>query len=460
MTTTSPAAQHELALEVVKRLREAGFQALWAGGCVRDRLLGRTPNDYDVATSATPPEIRALFGRRRTLEIGAAFGVVAVLGHHRAGMVEVSTFRRDTEYSDGRHPDAVVFSTPEDDAQRRDFTINGLFFDPLEERIIDYVGGVDDLQRGLVRAIGDARARIAEDKLRMIRAVRIAAGFGFALDEATQAAIEEMADSIVVVSPERIAQEMRKILTQQHRTESLELLHRTRLFAVLMPELTVLLPATGASPSAGGRGAEDLWGHTARVLEALVEPNFPLALAALVHALAEPSGTVESTGGERAQNVAVATAAAICARWRLSNKEHDRVTWLVGHHGRLAHAATQPWSALQPLLIAPGTAELVALWEAEGVARGTDAAKKIIADVEFCRAKLALAPEALNPQPLISGDDLVALGVEKSPIYRRLLQRVRAAQLDGAVRSRDEALAMVPRLLAEDQNPDSNPDAE
>ena len=184
MTKVSPAEQRESGPHVLRRLRKAGYQALWAGGCVRDQLFGRTPNDYDVATSATPAEIRQVFGRRHTLEIGAAFGVVAVLGRKEAGMIEVTTFRRDAQYSDGRHPDAVVFSTPEEDAQRRDFTINGLFYDPLEDRVIDYVGGVADLERGLVRAIGDPRARFSEDKLRMIRAVRIAAGFNFAVDEA------------------------------------------------------------------------------------------------------------------------------------------------------------------------------------------------------------------------------------------------------------------------------------
>src|SRR5262249_8572438 len=162
--------------------------------------------DYDVATSATPPEIRQLFGRRHTLEIGAAFGVIAVLARKHPGMVEVTTFRRDAEYSDGRHPDAGVFSTAEEDALRRGLPINGLFYDPIEDRVIDYVGGLADLEAGVVRAIGDPRARFSEDKLRMVRAVRIAATFDFVLDQATQAAIEEMAETIQVVSAERVAQ--------------------------------------------------------------------------------------------------------------------------------------------------------------------------------------------------------------------------------------------------------------
>ena len=174
-----PDEQRRFALDVVRRLRGAGFEAYWAGGCVRDQLLGRTPKDYDVATNAMPEQVRQLFGRRRTLAIGAAFGVIAVIGPKPAGTVEVTTFRRDAAYSDGRHPDSVAFSSPEEDASRRDFTINGLFYDPVEDRVIDYVGGQADLAAGRIRAIGNARDRFAEDKLRMLRAVRFAATFAF-----------------------------------------------------------------------------------------------------------------------------------------------------------------------------------------------------------------------------------------------------------------------------------------
>jgi tRNA nucleotidyltransferase/poly(A) polymerase len=171
MPAPHPEDQRQFAVEVVRRLRAAGFAAYWAGGCVRDRLLGRVPKDYDVATDATPPQIRQVFGHRRTLAIGAAFGVITVVGPKAAGMVEVTTFRRDAAYSDGRHPDGVTFSSAEEDAQRRDFTINGLFFDPLAEEVIDFVGGQEDLRRGVIRAIGQAAERFAEDKLRMLRAV-------------------------------------------------------------------------------------------------------------------------------------------------------------------------------------------------------------------------------------------------------------------------------------------------
>src|SRR5688572_4921449 len=180
-----PVRQRAFALEIVEKLRAAGFEALWAGGCVRDELLGLTPKDYDVATSAMPDQIRDVFGRRRTLPIGAAFGVITVLGPRAAGQVEVATFRTDAAYSDGRRPDSVTFTDAEHDAQRRDFTINGLFYDPIEGKVVDFVGGQEDLKRGTIRAIGDPRLRIAEDKLRMLRAVRFAATFNFAIDPDT-----------------------------------------------------------------------------------------------------------------------------------------------------------------------------------------------------------------------------------------------------------------------------------
>src|SRR5262249_10299637 len=221
--------QREFALEVAKKLREAGFEALWAGGCVRDELLGLTPKDYDVATSATPDQIRDLFGRRRTLPIGASFGVITVLGPRAAGQIEVATFRTDAAYSDGRHPDSVTFTTAEHDAQRRDFTINGLFFDPIAEKVVDYVGGQADLERHVLRAIGDPRLRFGEDKLRMLRAVRFAAAFNFAIDRQTLDAIQEMAPEISNVSAERIGAEIRRMLTDRSRAAAFALLRETKL---------------------------------------------------------------------------------------------------------------------------------------------------------------------------------------------------------------------------------------
>src|SRR5438874_117504 len=211
--------EREFATDVVRRLRAAGFQALWAGGCVRDRLLGREPHDYDVATDARPEQVQQVF--RRTAAFGASFGVVQVNGPFP---VEVATFRSDVSYSDGRHPDAVVFSSPEEDARRRDFTINGMFFDPIADQLIDYVGGERDLHDRVLRAIGDPAARFAEDKLRLLRAVRFATRFGLTLDPATADAVRAMADQIGVVSAGRIADELRKLLTNSRRADGMRLL--------------------------------------------------------------------------------------------------------------------------------------------------------------------------------------------------------------------------------------------
>ena len=268
----TPDEQRRFAVEVVRRLREAGFEAYWAGGCVRDQLLGRTPKDYDVATNAVPDQVRKLFGRRRTLAIGAAFGVIAVIGPKPAGTVEVTTFRRDAPYSDGRHPDSVTFSSAEEDASRRDFTINGLFYDPIERRVIDFVGGQADLADKHLRAIGRARERFAEDKLRMLRAVRFAAAFAFALDDEIRAAIAEMAAEIHVVSPERIAMEMRRMLADPSRAAGVRLMLETGLAAEVLPEI---VPCDD-----GQRRRLD---DTLDVLSRLGRQcGFPLALAALL----------------------------------------------------------------------------------------------------------------------------------------------------------------------------------
>jgi len=400
--------QRRFALDVVTRLRAAGFEAYWAGGCVRDEILGRPPKDYDVATNATPAEVRRLFGMGRTLAIGAAFGVIAVLGPRGAGQVEVTTFRRDARYSDGRHPDAVVFSSAKEDASRRDFTINGLFFDPVENRVIDYVGGQDDLRRGLIRAIRQAEERFAEDKMRMLRAVRFAATFQYPLEPATLAAIRRMATEIRVVSPERIATEMRRMLVDVHRGQAVRLLVDTGLTAVVLPEI---------------EPGESLQRRLA-VIERLAEPEFPLALAGLL--VEAGAAAVEAVG----------------RRWRLSNRETERAVWLVAHRDALRGAPQRPWSRVHRVLAHEGAPDLVALREATLRADGEP-----LDEVDWCRQMLARPRAELAPPPLLPGDDLRLHGVRMGPIYRELLDALRDAQLDGRISSRAEALALVDDLL-------------
>jgi poly(A) polymerase len=415
------AAQRRFAVEVLAKLREAGYVAYWAGGCVRDELLGRAPKDYDVATSARPEEIRRLFGHRRTLAIGEAFGVIAVIGPKEAGMVEATTFRRDGNYADGRRPDAVEFTDAEEDARRRDFTMNALFFDPIENRVIDYVGGVADIERRVVRAVGDPRARFGEDKLRMLRAVRMASRFGFEIDSATADALGAAAHEITLVSPERIAQEMRAMLGKPGQAEAARLLMETGLIEAIVPEIT---------PPAEPPGKND-WDFTLAVLGALErsgdEPfslSFALGLAAMLHAVRDPS-----------------LVGRVALRWRLSNNERDDATWFVAHQDRLDDAARQRWSEVQPILADPRAAELLKLIAAKQLA-----ADRPLDDVRFCRAKLALPRHELDPPPPATGKDLIDAGLKPGPLYSRLIAALRAAQLDGEIRTREEAIALALKL--------------
>jgi len=405
-----PEQQRRFAVDVVRKLRGAGFEALWAGGCVRDRLLGRVPKDYDVATDAAPPQIRRLFGRRRTLAVGAAFGTIIVLGPKPAGQVEVTTFRQDAEYSDGRHPDQVTFSTAREDALRRDFTINGLFYDPVEEKVIDYVGGQEDLRRRRVRAIGEAHARFAEDKLRLLRAIRFAATYEFELEDVTRQAVREMAAEITVVSAERIAAEMRLALTSRQRGLAVRLLVETGLARAVLPEIVP-----------GGPEEQKRLDRARDVLDRLDEPGFPLAMAALL---------LPFVGAEAAR--------AVGRRWRLSNQETDRMGWLLMHRDALAGARAARWSRLQPILIAEGIEDLLALCEA--------ARPECAEDLAFCREKLRLPREELDPAPLLTGSDLLARGLKPGPQFRVLLDRARAAQLDGEIHTKDEAFSLIGQL--------------
>ena len=411
------ARQRLFALEIAKKLRGAGFEALWAGGCVRDELLGLTPKDYDVATSAKPDQIRELFGHRRTLPIGAAFGVITVLGPREAGQIEVATFRTDAAYSDGRHPDSITFTTAEHDAQRRDFTINGLFFDPITEQVVDYVGGQQDLKAQIVRAIGDPRSRLSEDKLRMLRAVRFAAAFDFTIEPETLRAVQEMSVEINTVSAERIGAEIRRMLLDPNRAVALSLLRETRLLPHVLPETAELTDRDFA--------------ETTQILAELEQPSLSVTLATLL-----------GSGQQAANNVSRSSllAPVLGRRLRYTNKEIDRTAWLLANRPFVASAATLPWPKLQRLLTHEGASELVALQEAIG-----GPAEPAIA---YCRERLAWPAERLNPLPLVDGSDLIRHGLAPGPAFAALLENVRDAQLNGEIHTRDEALALVDRLLA------------
>jgi poly(A) polymerase len=403
--------QRKLALDITRRLSEAGFEALWAGGCVRDQLLNREPKDYDVATNARPEEVQKLFGKQRTLAIGAAFGVIGVKGRN-CPPVEVATFRSDGAYLDGRHPSSIVFTTAEHDAQRRDFTINGMFFDPLAEQIIDYVGGKSDLNARIIRAIGDPHARFTEDKLRMLRAVRFAATFDFALDDETQQAIVSMAPEITSISAERINAELTRLLCHPNRKHGLELLHTCGLLDVLFPELAIAANTNSAA-----------WRESLDSLAELQSDNIATAIAATLYAF---RNEVTPTDWAR--------------RYRFSNKEIELAQWLVTQLPQIAKAETLPWPALQRILVHEGAGELLALARAVldennlGLERAEQAA--------------AMPLENLNPPPLVTGDDLISEGFQPGPHFGGLLTSLRDAQLDGEITTQTEAFERARQLLS------------
>ncbi len=408
------------ARHVVDRLRAAGYQAVWAGGCVRDQLLQVTPKDYDVATNARPEQIRNVFGRRRTLAIGAAFGVITVLGSREAGAVEVATFRRDAAYSDGRHPDAVEFCDAEEDARRRDFTINGLFYDPVADQVLDYVGGEADLRRGLIRAIGDPAERIAEDKLRMLRAVRFAATFDFEIQPETMAAVQHHAEQIQVVSAERIGAEIQRMLMLPRRALAARLLEQSGLLHALTGPLR-----NAQSDKANDQDFSRSWSQALATLDRLPKDQeladelFPAALAAMLQPLAPKPIDVEQQAKQ----------------WRLTNQDALSARQALELADNLKRATELPWSRLQPILVANNVTTLL-----EFAAASAQAGQENQAGVDFCRRQRGLPPNELNPKPLLNGQDLIQEGLPPGPEFRSLLQEVRDLQLDGQLRTRDEAL--------------------
>jgi poly(A) polymerase len=443
--------EREFAISVVQRLCEAGFEALWAGGCVRDELLGLIPQDYDVATSALPKEVRRLFSR--SVAVGASFGVIEVLGPRDLPeplTVEVATFRSDVSYSDGRHPDSVVFASAREDALRRDFTINGMFFDPLKGELVDYVNGQTDLQARILRAIGIPEMRFTEDKLRLLRGVRIAARFGLDIEPATNAALQRMAATINAVSAERIADELRKMLVHPQRVRSMNLLLESGLAAAVLPEI---LPMRGLPQGSPHAPTGDLWDHVMRVLELLgPSPSFTLALAALLHDVGKPrtaGRTPDRYTFYYHEHVGSRVADEICRRLKLSNAAREQIVWLVEKHQILSDAQHMRTSKLKTLLAHPAIKELLALHRADALASEHSADH-----VDYCEYLLReWSAGELNPPPLLTGHDLTRHGLTPGPQFKRLLDAVREAQLDGAVHSAREALEIVDQLLAHDDNP-------
>ncbi|MCW5890689.1 MAG: CCA tRNA nucleotidyltransferase [bacterium] len=434
--TTTDRAKATAAADVVRRLRAKGHEAWLAGGSVRDGLLGRPPEDYDVATSATPETVRRLF--ERTVPVGMRFGVILVLdGPHR---FEVATFRSDAAYVDGRRPSAVHFGTAEQDAERRDFTINALLADPFTGEIIDYVGGRDDLRAGVIRAIGDPHARIAEDRLRMLRAVRFAARLGFTIHPDTRAAIRAAAPTVLDMAAERIGDEIAKMLTEGSARRAFELLDDTGLLRVVLPEVAAM---RGVAQSPDFHPEGDVWRHTLLLLQQLpAGAAETLAFGALFHDVAKPLCAGMHRGRrtfyghcERGADVA----AAVLQRLRRSRDTWERVAWLVKNHLRPVQAPAMRLATLKKMLAEDGFEELMRLCRLDALSASLD-----LQYVLFCEERrAAFAIQQLRPPRLLGGDDLMALGYARGPTIGRILHALEDAQLEGEVSTRAEAEAWV-----------------
>jgi poly(A) polymerase len=429
-----------MANSICDTLRRSGFQALLVGGCVRDLLLGCEPADYDVTTDATPGQVMKLFPE--SVAVGAQFGVIVV---PRNGLkVEVATFRSDVSYSDGRHPDSVVFSkTPQEDVQRRDFTINGLLMRHDTGEVLDFVGGQADLKAGIIRAIGEPSRRFTEDKLRMMRAVRFAARFGFTIDSVTFEAIRSLATEIHQVSAERLRDELTKLLTEGAARRGFELLEETGLLRQVLPEIAAM---KGVEQPPQYHPEGDVWIHTRMMLEGLPKGASPtLAWGVLLHDVGKPpTFQAASETGDRIRfnhhvEVGVRMAEAICKRLRFSNEDTEQILALVDNHMKFGAVEEMRASTLKKFVRLPHFEEHLALHHLDCLF-----SHRRVEAYEFVKRFLAeTPPEQVRPERLLTGDDLQTLGFRPGPIFTQILGTLEDAQLEGQVRTRDEAKAFV-----------------
>lgn len=434
----------DAALDLARILRSAGHQALFAGGCVRDRLCQLEPKDYDLATSARPEAVIKLFPKAD--EVGAHFGVV--IARHCGQHIEIATFRTDGSYKDGRRPESVEFSTAEEDAQRRDFTINGLFEDPETGEIIDHVGGIADLKAGMIRAIGDPTKRFREDALRLLRAVRFATRFGFAIEPVTLQALHDHADWLDQISPERIRDEFSKILRCPRRRQGLEQLVESNLIKHILPEL---LPTIGCDQPPEWHPEGDVFTHTMIMLEMLGDDApLELCLAVLLHDIAKPvCRTVDADSGRIRFNghdtVGADMAETILRRLRYPNHCIDEVVHMVSRHMQFMHVQQMRTAKLKRFMAAPS-------FDLEMELHRVDCASSngFTDNYQFLQSKAGeFANEPLIPEPLVSGRDLIQLGLQPGPRFKEILEAIQTEQLEGRILEREPALEYL-RILAAD----------
>jgi poly(A) polymerase len=452
----------DFAISIIRTLRDHGHKAYLVGGCVRDLLLGREPADYDVTTDAIPDEVMRIFPD--TYAVGAQFGVVLVPLPARdvasnfstetsggrdvpgnvsakVNVVEVATFRSDIGYSDGRHPDQVRFSKdPREDVERRDFTVNGLLLDPVTNQVLDFVGGRKDLEAGIIRTIGDPERRFAEDKLRMLRAVRFAARFGYAIEPETFRAIQELASQIDQVSRERVRDELSKMLTEGHARQAFLLLDETGLLHEVLPQIEAM---KGVEQPPQFHPEGDVFVHTLLLLDKLPHPcPVTLAWGALLHDVGKPATFRVAPDRIRFDghvDVGVKIAEGICHRLRFSNDDTDQILALIDNHMRFAHVQQMKESTFKRFVRMPRFDEHLQLHRMDCQSSHGD-----LTSYNFTREMMAsIPPAAMRPAPLITGDDLIAAGHKPGPQFKEILSAVEDGQLEGRLRSREEAMAFV-----------------
>jgi len=428
-------AKRQAAVDILRRLRSEGFQAFLVGGSVRDDVMGLTPKDYDISTDAAPEQVARLFPE--SIGVGAQFGVMLV--PRPEGNVEVATFRSDGRYTDGRHPTEVRYSkTPQQDVLRRDFTINGLLYDPVKEQLLDYVGGQADINARRVRTIGNPYERFSEDRLRMLRAVRLAAGLAFTLDAGVAEAIRTQAAEIRQVSSERVRDEILRILTEGHPRQGLELLDAKNLLQEVLPEVK-RMQGVAQPPEFHPEG--DVWVHTMMMLDGLRSPTPTLALGVLLHDVGKPPtfSVRERIRFDNHVEVGAKMAEEILGRLRLPSRDTERVVELVRHHLRFMDFPRMRRSTQLRFLRLPGFAEHLELHRLDclsshGDLSTYDMAKRLLEETP---------PETVRPAPLLRGDDLIAQGYRPGPIFKEIFQAVEDAQLEGRVHTSTQALSLV-----------------
>ena len=431
-----------LATEIVTKLRANGHVAYFVGGCVRDRLLGIDSKDFDVATDASPDAVEALFDR--TEAVGKSFGVILVKGAD--DVIEVATFRQDLEYRDGRRPDAVVFTTSaEQDVQRRDFTINGLLWDPLADQLVDYVGGQADLDAKIIRAIGDPSARFAEDKLRMLRAVRFAARLGFTIEPETMRAIQEHAAGIDAVAPERIRQEINRILTEGGARRGFELLDESGLLAQILPEVRKL---QGVEQPPQYHPEGDVWTHTMIMIDGLEAGcSLTLALGVLLHDIGKPDTQTFAVdrirfNGHVERGMEIAEE--ILTRLRYSRAEMDQAIALIAGHMKFMHLRDMRESKLKRFLRQDRFEEHLELHRLD-----CTSSNGFLENWEYAGERFSeLGEEKIRPRPLVTGNDLIAAGYKPGPEFREWLEAAEDAQLEGRIASTEEGLRLIEELVS------------